>query len=93
MFGPCFLMQCLSRSAISLMGKRDLVAFLLLSSLCLVTVSVLWLILTVPLVGLQCVIVLFPDYTHTLCSHALFGKSNQILSSQELKSYSPWVWC
>ena len=66
MFGPCFLMQCLSRSAISLMGKRDLVALLLSSFLCLVTVSILWLILTVPLVGLQCVIVAFPDHTHTL---------------------------
>ena len=38
---------------------------------CLVTVNVnvLWLFLTVPLVGLQCVIVVFPDHTVT---HLLF---------------------
>ena len=28
------------------------------------TVSVLWLFLTVPWVGLQCVLVVFPDHTH-----------------------------
>ena len=32
----------------------------------LVTVSVLWLFLTVPWVGLQCVIVVYPDHTHFL---------------------------
>ena len=31
-----------------------------------VTVSVLWVFLAVPLVGLQCVIVAFPDHTHSL---------------------------
>ena len=30
------------------------------------TVSVLWLFLMVPWVGLQCVIVVFPDHTHLL---------------------------
>ena len=38
----------------------------LLSFRCLVTVNVLWLFLTVPWVGLQCVIVVFPDHTHLL---------------------------
>ena len=38
----------------------------LLSVGCLVTVNVLWLFLTVPWVGLQCVIVVFPDRTHFL---------------------------
>ena len=34
------------------------------------TVSVLWLILTVAWVGLQCVFVVFPDHTHLLyCNH------------------------
>ena len=37
---------------------------LLLSYGCLVTVYVLWLFLTVPCVGLQCLIVVFPDHTH-----------------------------
>ena len=30
------------------------------------TVGVLWLFLTVPWVGLQCVIVVIPDHTHLL---------------------------
>ena len=47
-----------------LMGKRELVVLLSLSSWCLVIVSVLWLFLTVPCVGLQCVIVVFHDHTH-----------------------------
>ena len=46
------------------MGKRELVALLSLSSLCLVIV--VWLFLTVPLVCLKFVIVLFPDHTHLL---------------------------
>ena len=40
-----------------------LVALLLLSWGCLVTVYVLWLFLTVPWVCLQCVTVVFPDHT------------------------------
>ena len=46
------------------MGKRELVALLSLSSLCLV--SVMWLLLAVPWVCLQFVIVVFPDHTHLL---------------------------
>ena len=45
---------------------RELVPLLLLSYGCLVTVNVLWLFLSVPWVGLQFVIVVFPDYTHLL---------------------------
>ena len=33
---------------------------------CIVTINVLWLFLTVPLVGLQYVIVVLPDHTHLL---------------------------
>ena len=40
---------------------------------CLVTVNLLWILLTVPWVGLQCVIVFFPDHTHLLFCH--FQKS------------------
>ena len=43
-----------------------MVALLLLSYKCIVTVKVMWLFLTVPWVGLQCVIVVFPDHTHLL---------------------------
>ena len=43
--------------------KSDL---LLLSYRCIVTINALWLFLTVPWVGLQCVVVVFPDHTHLL---------------------------
>ena len=46
--------------------KRKLAALLLLSYKCFVTINVLWLFLTVPWVGLQCVIEVFPDHTHLL---------------------------
>ena len=46
------------------MGKRELVALLSLSSLCLVIVVLLFL--AVPWVCLQFVIVVFPDHTHLL---------------------------
>ena len=55
-----------SSFVINLKRKRKLVALLLLSYRCIVTLSVLWLFFTVPLVGLQCVIVVFPDKTHCL---------------------------
>ena len=44
--------------------KRKLVVLILLSYICNVTINVMWLFLTVPWVGLQCVIVVFPDHTH-----------------------------
>ena len=47
------------------MKKRELVD-LLKMFYCLVTVSVLWLFLTVPCLGLLCVIVVFPDHTHLI---------------------------
>ena len=47
---------------IILMGKRELVALLNLSSWCLVMVE--WLFLAVPRGCLWFVIVVFPDYTH-----------------------------
>ena len=53
-----------SSFAIILMGKRELVALLGLSSWCLVIV--VWLFLAVPWVCLQFVIVVFPDHTHLL---------------------------
>ena len=52
--------------AIILARKRELVALLLLSFECLVTVNVLKLLLTVPWAGHQFVIVVFPDHTHFL---------------------------
>ena len=52
--------------AIILMRKGKLIALLLLAFGCLVAVNVLWLFLMVPWVGLQFVIVVFPDHTHLL---------------------------
>ena len=66
---PCLLcctyLYVHSSFAIILMGKRELVALLCLSSWCLVIV--VWLFLAVPWVGLQFVIVVFPDHTHYFC--------------------------
>ena len=53
-----------SSIAIILIGKRELVALLNLSSWCLVMVE--WLFLAVPWGCLRFVIVVFPDHTHLL---------------------------
>ena len=61
----CYALLCaLSSSAIILKRKRELVALLILSYGHLVTVNVLRLFFTVSWVGLQCVIVVFPDHIH-----------------------------
>ena len=61
----CKLLYVPSSFAIILMGKRELVVLLSLSSWCLVIV--VWLFLAVPWVCLQFVTVVFPDLTHLLC--------------------------
>ena len=61
----CTLLYVHSSIAIILMGKRELIALLNLSSWCLVMVE--WLFLAVPRGCLQFVIVVFPDHTHLLC--------------------------
>ena len=58
----CTLLYVHSSIAIILMGKRELIALLNLSSWCLVMVY--WLFLAVPRGSLQFVIVVFPDHTH-----------------------------
>ena len=71
----CYALLCVhSNFAIILKRKKKLVALLLLSWGCIVTKNVLWLFLKVPLVGLQCVIVVFPDHTHLL--FALFSSDS-----------------
>ena len=58
----CVLLLCVNSSfATILKRKGKLVALLLLSYLCIVAINVLWLFFTVPWVGLQCVIVIFPE--------------------------------
>ena len=58
----CALLYVHSSIAIILMGKRELIALLNLSSWCLVMVGGLFL--AVPRGSLQFVIVVFPDHTH-----------------------------
>ena len=60
----CTLLYVHFSIAIILMGKRELIALLDLSSWCLVMVERLFL--TVPRGCLQFVIVVFPDHTHLL---------------------------
>ena len=60
----CTLLYVHSSIAIILVGKRELIALLNLSSWCLVIVERLFL--TVPWGCLQFVIVVFPDHTHLL---------------------------
>ena len=57
-----------SSFAITLMGKRELVAWLSLSFWCLMII--VWLFLAVPWVCLQFAIVVFPDHSHYL--HKIF---------------------
>ena len=60
----CTLLYVHSSIAIILMGKRELIALLNLSSWCLVVVERLFL--AVPRGCLRFVIVVFPDHTHLL---------------------------
>ena len=63
----CMLLYVHSSIAIILMGKRELVALLNLSSWCLVVVERLFL--AVPWGCMRFVIVVFPDHTHLLFLH------------------------
>ena len=66
----CYALLCVYSSfAIILKRKRKMVALLLLSYICIITIHVLWLFLTVPLVGRQSVIVVFTDHTHLLLGY------------------------
>ena len=61
-----YFVSILYSFAIILKRNRKLAALLLLSYRCIATINVLWLFFTVPWVGLQYVIVVFPDHTHLL---------------------------
>ena len=70
--GICYALICVHSSfAIILKRKRKLVALLLMSYKCIVTIYVLWLFLKVPWVGLQCVIIEFPDHTHLIFANKI----------------------
>ena len=69
----CTLLYVHSSIAIILMGKRELIALLNLSSWCLVMVERLFL--AVPWDCLQFVIVVFPDHTYLLFLKIYFTNS------------------
>ena len=71
----CTLLYVHSSIAIILMGKRELIALLSLSSWCLVMVERLFL--AVPRGCLQFVIVVFPDHTHLLFMVVLVTCKNE----------------
>ena len=77
----CTLLYVHSSIAIILMGKRELIAMLNLSSWCLVMVERLFL--TIPRGCLQFVIVVFPDHTHLLflCNSLLCGFLSKALAN------------
>ena len=78
----CTLLYVHSSIAIILMGKRELVALLNLSSWCLVMVQ--RLLLAVPRGCLWFVIVVFPDHTHLLFLSIQVGaKSNKNVVQQK----------
>ena len=85
----CYVLLCAHSSfAIILKRKRKLVALLLLSYRCIVTINVLWLYLTVQWVGLQCVIAVFPDHTHLLFENMHFGNSTNPICRVSFFIYS-----
>ena len=69
----CTLLCVRSGISIILIGKRELVALLNLSSWCVVVVG--WLFLGVPWGCLRFVIVVFPDHTHYFCIACIIPNS------------------
>ena len=69
----CTLFYVHSSIAIILMGKRELIALLNLSSWCLMMVGRLFL--AVPRGSLQFVIVVFSDHTHLLFLNRIIRRS------------------
>ena len=76
----CHACLCVHSSfEIILKRKRKLAALLLLSYRCIVSIS-----LTVPRVGLQYVIVVFPDHTHLL--FMVFNKNYDLIRGFSVNS-------
>ena len=56
---------CVFSSVCNHLNEEEMAdCFAFLPFLCLVTINVVWFFLTVPWVGLECVIVVFPDHTY-----------------------------
>ena len=79
----CTLLYVHSSIAIILMGKRELIALLNLSSWCLMMVERLFL--AVPLGSLQFVVVVFPDHTHLLFLNKQLKEKLQICQNKSVR--------
>ena len=87
-----YALLCVHSSfAIILKKKRKLVALLLVSHKCIVTIHFLRLFLTVPWVGLQCVIVVFPNHTHLVFVYTYI--SSEYSTVLPAKSDSDVIFC
>ena len=84
----------LSSFVIIWLGKRELVALLLLSSGCQVVVTVRCIFLPVPRVGLQHVIATFPGHTRDAPKFLIFTKGAYIVkfSPKVHISYNDATW-
>ena len=82
----CTLLYIHSSIAIILMGKRELIALLDLSSWCLVMVERLFL--AMPRGCLQFVIVVFPDHTHLLFLIRIFKINVFLIFQHALPSFN-----
>ena len=85
----CKLLYVLSTIAIILMGKRELIDLLNLSSWYLVLVERLFL--AVPRGCLQFVIVVFPDHTHLLFIYIYYKSFDTHICSSRTGSF--YVFC
>ena len=79
----CTLLYVHSSIAIILMGKRELIALLNLSSWCLMMVERLFL--AVPRGCLQFVIVVFPDHTHYFLNKYCIHQSTLRVGKKNIK--------
>ena len=79
----CMLLYVHSSIAIIMIGKRELVDLLNLSSRCLVMVE--WLFLAVPRGCLRFVIMIFPDHTYYFsCSSQLYMEFHTLIKTNWL---------
>ena len=85
----CYAWLCVNSSFAIILKRKRKLALLLLSYRCLVAVNVLWLFLAVMWVGLQCVIVVFPDHTHLFFCVCLVLQS----SCWGRESWLLWINC
>ena len=85
----CTLLYVHSSIAIILMGKRELIALLNLSTWCLLMVERLFL--AVPRGCLQFVIVVFPDHTHYFCTKFQSPKSSSCLEIFDRKKVKIFI--